>query len=62
MTTPTLPNPDIQAILNKMVADADKNLKLQQERERQFQVRLAREEAIRAKKIIADKCRNILQG
>ncbi len=64
MKTPTLPTipTDVQAMLDNMLANATRQLEAQRERTRQFKARQAKEEAIRAKKIIADKCRNVLQG
>ena len=64
MKTPTLPTipTDVQAMLNDMLANATRQLEAQRERTRQFKARQAKEEAMRSKKIIADKCRNILQG
>jgi len=64
MKTPTLPTipTDVQAMLDDMLANATRQLEAQKERTRQFKARQAKEEAMRSKKIIADKCRNVLQG
>ena len=64
MKKPTLPttHTNVHAMLDDMLANATRQLEAQKERTRQFKAKQAKEEAIRAKKIIADKCRNVLQG
>lgn len=57
-----VPNPNVQHILTEMVANANKNLERQLERERQFQIKREREMVMKAKRDAENKCRNILQG
>ena len=57
-----VPSPNVQRILTAMVANANKNLERQLERERQFQIKREREMVMKAKRDAENKCRNILQG
>lgn len=61
-TISPVPSPNTQQILSEMVANANKNLERQLERERQFQIKREREMVMKAKRDAENKCRNILQG
>lgn len=61
-TISPVPSPNVQRILTEMVANANKNLERQLERERQFQIKREREMVMKAKRDAKNKCRNILQG
>ena len=61
-TLSPVPNPNVQIILSDMLAKATRNHERQLERQRQFEIKREREDVMRAKRNIENKCRNILQG